>query len=419
MKRIFAFALVLLILLTTLASCTLITEDAVFLPSPDGDGLIFALLKDHTMTEFVIPEMNTNAPVTQIGVAACIGSSLERVTIPKNVKIINSMAFADSPNLKDVIFSEGSQLQSIGQMAFARCPVIESISLPEGTIELGSMSFWGCPKLTSISLPDSLTKISTQAFEGCVSLKEVHIPTSLSSIGSTVFNECPSIERFTIDESNPYFDVIDGNLYTEGGIKLIRCAPANKSTSFTLPRQTVEIEPDAFSNCIYLENIYVEQGNENYTSIDGVLFSTIGEQLLIIGDLIKYPAGRVAERYSIPVRVFSVEPYSFKDCLHLKELDLCGKYAESDPDALIPLYPGSEVLDYWAIVNCPELTTIHIPGGFSGLSLALFENCPNLTDIYFSGTIEKWNERTKSVELNHNAGSYVVHCTDGDVFPHQ
>ena len=415
---VLALTLALIISLLTITSCTLITEDAIFLPTKDGKGYIFALHQDHTITEFVVPETHGGKPVTEIGLAAFIGFSLEKVTISKNITAISSMAFFECPNLKEVIIAEGSQLKSIGTYAFASCRSLESINLPEGLEKIDSTAFAACTSLERIELPESLTAIGTQAFEYCLSLKEVHIPANVSTINPLAFNDCPSIERFTVDENNPYFDEIDGNLYTEGGLKLIRCAPANPSTSFTLPKQTVEIEADAFSDCVNLENIYVEYGNEEYVSIDGILYTSIGEMLLIIGDLVKYPAGRKDEEFAITQHVFSIESYAFEDCVYLKKLDLVNADFEPESDSIVSVqFVGIEKLSDWAIQNCPELTTVILPGRISPVSFSLFNQCPSLSDIHFGGTMEKWKEVSKSITDNYNKGKYVVHCTDGDILP--
>ncbi len=45
-----------------------------------------------------------------------------------------------------------------------------------------------------------------------------------------------------------------------------------------------------------------------------------------------------------------------------------------------------------------------------------FSNCTALTDIYYSGTIEEWDNITKSNNWNVSTGDYTIHCTDGDIW---
>jgi len=414
-----ALALALIISLLTVTSCNIFTKEAVFIPIQNGNAFALAFHNDHTITEYVIPETNGGKPVTEIGLGAFIAFSLEKITISKNITAINSMAFFECQNLKEVIIAEGSHLQSIGTYAFASCPSLERINLPEGLIKIDSTAFAACTSLEKINLPESLTTIGTQAFEYCLSLREVHIPANVSTINPLAFNDCPSIERFTVDESNPYFDEIDGNLYTEGGSTLIRYAPANPNTSFTLPNQTVEIEADAFSDCVNLENIYVEEGNEEFVSDNGILYSTMESVFLVFEDLIKYPAGRKDEEFVITKHIIHVNEYAFEDCVYLKKIDLVNKDYEPDSDDFFASIHGVGVdqLQNWSIDSCPALTTVILPGNLSPISFSLFNDCPSLTDIYFGGTMARWQEISKSMTENFNTGKYVVHCSDGDILP--
>ena len=61
---------------------------------------------------------------------------------------------------------------------------------------------------------------------------------------------------------------------------------------------------DLFNGSIYLENIFVEEGNKYYSSVDGVLCDATGTTI------IHYPNGRRGE-YIVGNRITAIASYAF------------------------------------------------------------------------------------------------------------
>ena len=259
----------------------------------------YAFSDCHSLTSITIPE-----GVTSIGddaFARC--SSLTSITIPEGVTAIGDDAFYlcssltsidVAPNnenytsIDGVLFSkdktilikypEGKDATSytipegvtwIGDYAFYDCDYLTSITLPEGVTEIGDFAFKYCSSLTSITLPSSLTTIGSAAFRGCIDLISITLPSSLTTIRNVAFDGCSSL------------------------------------TSITLPGSVTTIGYAAFEYCSSLTSIDVALNNENYASIDGVLFSK--DKTI----LIQYPEGKDATSYMIPESVKSIEENAF------------------------------------------------------------------------------------------------------------
>jgi hypothetical protein len=79
-------------------------------------------------------------------------------------------------------------------------------------------------------------------------------------------------------------------------------------TSITIPESVTSIGAFAFSGCRSLTSIDVAPNNENYTSIDGVLFSK--DKTI----LIQYPKGKDATSYTILEGVTEIGEGAFFDC---------------------------------------------------------------------------------------------------------
>ena len=93
---------------------------------------------------------------------------LWKITIPKNVKKIDSLEYNDCSTFKN-------------------CTNLTSVILPEGLISIEAGAFFGCEGLVNLTIPNSVTTIGPSAFSGCLSLKEMVIPTSFTTLGNVLF----------------------------------------------------------------------------------------------------------------------------------------------------------------------------------------------------------------------------------------
>ena len=84
---------------------------------------------------------------------------LKTVYVPNTVTVIDDTAFKESP-VEQVIFEEGSQLQSIGRSAFEKCANLTNIAFPEGLQSLGYNCFWDAGLSGTIVIPNSVTYLA-------------------------------------------------------------------------------------------------------------------------------------------------------------------------------------------------------------------------------------------------------------------
>ena len=110
-------------------------------------------------------------------------------------------------------------------------------------------------------------------------------------------------------------------------------------TSVTIPANVNTIGEFALTNCRKLEKIHVAAGNQNFSSVDGVLYDAAGKQLLF------YPSAG-AERYVVPEGVRQIADYAF-------------------------YYTNT-------------LTTVFLPASISEIGVGAFGNSA-LSEIYFAG----------------------------------
>lgn len=92
-------------------------------------------------------------------------------------------------------------LISIGESAFARNILLESIQLPNCLTEIGANAFLYCDELKSLIIPGTVTSIGKDAFHGCKKLNSVSIQNGVKVIKDGAFDDCPKLETVFIPES--------------------------------------------------------------------------------------------------------------------------------------------------------------------------------------------------------------------------
>lgn len=80
--------------------------------------------------------------------------AIEEISIPSNIKIISSHAFAKCSHLKKVEIQKNSNLQTIGAKAFSNT-IIEKIFIPPKTSKICGDSFYNCNKLEKVEFSTS------------------------------------------------------------------------------------------------------------------------------------------------------------------------------------------------------------------------------------------------------------------------
>ncbi|MDA7501139.1 leucine-rich repeat domain-containing protein [bacterium] len=239
----------------------------------------------------------------------------------------------------------GNPVTSIGIDAFAGCANLTGITIPSSLTSIEIRAFDRCTSLASITIPDSITRISNGAFRDCTSLPSITIPESVTSIGIRAFYNCTSLASITIPES---VTSIEDNAF----------GFCSKLTSVTIPESVTLIGRGAFIRCSSLINIAVDEGNLNYSSIDGVLFTKVQ------GTLLFFPSGREG-LYSIPDGVTSINSFAFDSCL-LSEV-------------IIP--EGVTSIGLKAFQLSSQLTSIIIPEGVASIEPETFRESANLASV--------------------------------------
>ena len=352
---------------------------------------------------------------------------------------------AYSMNLKFVSRGDGTcYVDDVGECTdvFVSIPP----QAPDGSIvtEIDSYAFRNCTNILTITIPDTVTYIKDNAFEGCTNLTRVNIGNGLEKIGSDIFKGCVNLTTIDVDEENSKYASINGNLYSKDKTTLIIYAGGKNEVSFSVPDFVTKIGYDAFFeannlrsinipagvtsmgdylfyssstgtgsmdydfgytipsaaksrglypfvNCPNLESINVDRNNENYKSVDGVLYSGNGAILIF------YPKGKSDTSFTVPSGVTSINANAFSGCNALTEVTISegveyvcdSAFAECENLNAVSI-PGSvKVVGFHAFYGCTGLERVDIGNGTLGIAPYAFGACHALESIVIPDSVKE------------------------------
>lgn len=176
-------------------------------------------------------------------------SNIKKIVLNDNVKEISSYAFKDS-NVEEIVLNTG--LEVIKPLAFMGSKVKELV-IPS-TVKVMDNAFQDIKHLEKISL-NHIEELKRNTFKGCINLKEVELDSlkviDLDAFNTTLIKEVKiskdikeikcnymgtsnNIESINVDEDNEKYLSIDGVVYTKDGSELLFYPPAKQDTKFQI-----------------------------------------------------------------------------------------------------------------------------------------------------------------------------------------
>jgi len=239
----------------------------------------------------------------------------------------------------------------ISEKAFSYFPcdsIFSENGIPDGIIDFEGRHFKLCRQLQSIIIPESVTVIEKCAFEGCSKLKEVHLPKGLKAIGYCAFEDT-DLEKFYIPDNvsefkypfsgckklqeivcdNPYFQSINGVLFSKDLKTLLVYPPAKEDTEYNIPNSVITIGYSAFSSCHNLKKIHIPN---SVKIIESEAFSGCDFQNIVI-----------------PNSVTTIDEFSFMACINLENITIeknitsIGRYAFYDCNKLVEIHCKNQI----------------------------------------------------------------------------
>ena len=288
-------------------------------------------------TEIIVPSFHGDTltkPVGAIGkYAFSANNTINKITLPATITLIDDYAFSGCSALTTVAFSGGvSQLTSIGYGAFMNCKNLTDITLFDNLVSIGTLAFSGCTSLTVIDIPDSVNEIGLSAFNntGLYNNREnwlngaLYVGLHLIKADSAYFTE-----------SNTDFIIKEGTIGI-GEYAFENCTGMKK---VTIPLSVTKIGSDAFKGCVNLNEVEYRGSVADWFNIAfansfsspmyyATQMSITGEEsteVTLPDHITNIPAGTFKGntkivKVTIPESVTTIGEEAFKDCTALAEI---------------------------------------------------------------------------------------------------
>jgi surface protein len=254
-----------------------------------------------------------------------------------------------------------------------------------GVKEIGEGEFWDCSRLRSIILPSTLESINREAFYYC-GLPEITIPASVTSIHYAGLYQC--FRNIYVDPGNPNYCSVDGVLYSKDLTKIL-CYPVRRNDeSYTIHSSVTVIGGCSFYGC-YLKRIEIPSGVTRleqgaFRYCYNLVSLDIPEGIEIIEDE-NYQYCDSLQSVSVPASVTSIAYDVFSGCPMLQEINVDPNNQEYA--SVNGIFYNKALTTLKVFPPAKPETSFEIPEGVTEIGTFAFYECKNLTAISIPQTV--------------------------------
>lgn len=323
-------------------------------------------------------KLDQNATLEKFTAITNAVSSMGNGTITLTIYGVSSIpcnAFENVLQLKCVVIGEG--VLNICDSAFKNCTYIADVTLGNDVTTIGNSAFADCSNLANLTFGNGELTIGENAFKNCSALTEVTLGVNVTQVGATAFDSCSAVSKFTVDENNENYKTVEGVLYSKDGTTLVLYPLGKKDVSFSVPDGVTNVNANAFKNCTVLQRITVEK---KVISIGENAFSGCNnlKKVYLLGEIEDWCNISFANEFSSPT-VNNAELY-FNNTL-VEHVVI--------PDTITRL-------NSYLFYGCSSISSVYIGSGVTFIGEFILEDCANLRTI----TVDENNAKYRSIDGN-------------------
>jgi hypothetical protein len=229
--------------------------------------------------------------------------------------------------------------------------------------------------LTSINLPISLKSIGGNAFYNCRVLTALTIPALVDSISYGFLNFCTKLTTINVESGNQNYSSLGGVLFDKNQTTLIEC-PEGKIGSYIIPNSVTSIGNYSFHYCKALTSVQIpfsvtSIGTFAFSSCSGLTSVAIPSSVTSIGDD-TFSSCSGLTIVTIPSSVKTIGNNAFMNCSSLTSISI--------PNSVTNIGP-------YTFFGCKSLTTMSIPNSVTNIEHEAFSGCTGLTAISIPNSV--------------------------------
>lgn len=326
---------------------------------------------------------------------------IEVAVIPSFIKKICHSAFCECKKLRMIVFSENSELESIGNFAFADSALVK-LTLPFHVKELGENAFNNCGKLKNLYFQENseLKTICEYAFSNS-SIESLSIPSAVEEIKFGWCCYTYNLNSISISSSNKNFSFLDETH------KIIVCKTNSEIEYFDsiffvcrdindlfIPSHIRYINSFSFFGCRRLKSVKFSIKNSELNSIDKYAFSD--------SSVIKI---------SLPNKITKIGTGAFHRCKTLKmlkfpkeseKIGICKKAFAQSSIETVCIFSKTCMIYQSAFSYCTDLKTFEFLGENITIDIFCFNHCDNLVLMSFPNANKITVDETSFTYVSNN-----------------
>jgi len=406
MKRLFTLVFSALFALTLSA-----TEKTITLTQAGTIGELYSYTEVFQWTMLTIKGPMNDSDFATLSsdlrnYGASVISVIDMSEVTELTKISNG-GFAELKALTQVKLP--AQIKTIEAGAFYNDKNLVSVTFPEELQSVGAMAFYNNQSLLQIKLGSKLETIGRQAFLNCTSLVNdiIKIPASVSSIGEGAFSMLTPVTDFIVDAANENYCSVDGLLYDKQKTVLLAVPAAYKGV-VDVAQSVVRLGAFSAAGCRKMTGINIPAG-----------LSEIGDAAFLYDEKLT--------SLSLPASLTNIGEDVFNGLDAMEAVNVApgcpilssdnGVLFNADKTSLL-LYPAMKTAESYTLPDCTTeiglsafygqkyMKAVKLPMGLKTVSDMAFAGSVALESIFIPASVDSLG--VSAFESCHNLKSVVI-----------
>lgn len=332
-------------------------------------------------------------------------------TVPNAVAVTYKMPYYEGDIvIPEQVTHEGTvyTVVAISKFAFRYCSLLTSVSLPNTIKRIEYEAFGWVYGLDTMLVPNSVTYVSSRAFASCTNLKTIFFGSSVDTIGDCAFWECTSLTEINVASGNTAYVSVDGVLYDKDTTSFIKYPSARIDANFVIPATVDTIHDYAFNYCNGLTSLVIPNnityiGTHTFSYATGFSSVTLGESVSMIEDFAFYGSSNLQ---FINIDQNNQTYASLDGVLYNKSYTTLIVYPEGR-NGIFNVPEGVTSIKNFAFYGCSGLTAIEIPNSVTNIGNSAFRECAGLQIIACCAAVPPVLGQNVFEDIYHPVGLFV------------